>query len=110
MTCSERIKFLVDAVGGRTALAKRLGVRYQSVNSWYNSKSVSMACARSIHAVLPWVNMNWLIFGEGDMDFYGSEHKKLLEAFKSANSETERLNALLKSRIAELESYNIKTV
>lgn len=108
MTSKERIEMVVKAIGGRSALAKKLGVRYQTINSWYSTGNVSMPCVRAIHSVLPWVNLNWLIFGEGDMYLNGKESKRLKKSLEDVMRESERLKRVLNDKINELEKYELQ--
>lgn len=109
MSSKERLEILVKAVGGRAALAKKLGVRYQTVNSWYSTAKISMSCVNAIHKALPWVNLNWLIFGEGDMDFYGEQHEQLIMSFEEIRKENERLKNVITNKIEELKKYDLRT-
>lgn len=109
MTSKERIEMVVNAIGGRAVLAKKLGVRYQTINSWYTAGIISMPCVKAVHSVLPWVNLNWLIFGEGDMYIYGKESKRLKKTLEDVMHESEQLKKILKEKINELETYELRT-
>lgn len=108
MNSRERIEMLVNAIGGRSEMARRLGVGYQNINSWYATGKVTMACVKSIHALLPWVNLNWLIFGEGDADIYGKEHTKMVESFESLLEENDKLKKIIEENITSLKKYDVQ--
>lgn len=107
MNSKERIEYLVKLAGGRAELARKLGMKYQNINSWYISGKVSMSCVRCLHSVLPWINLNWLIFGEGDIEVCGKEHKELLASFEALSDENDKLGVVLKEKINELKKYSL---
>ena len=107
MTSRERIEYLVKLAGGRAEMSRKLGVKYQTINSWYSSGKVSMSCINCIHALLPWINLNWLVYGEGDIELYGKEHKRLLSNLESLERESDMLKTAINDKINELKKYNL---
>lgn len=88
-------------------MSRMLGVKYQNINSWYASGKVSMSCVNCIHAVLPWISLNWLIYGEGDIEIYGKEHKKVLESLENLEKESDALKKEITEKIKELKKFTI---
>lgn len=107
MTSKERIEYLVNLAGGRAEMSRKLGVKYQAINSWYSSGKVSMSCINSIHSLLPWISLNWLIYGEGDVEIYGKEHKRILGSLESLERESEMLKSAISEKIEEIKKYKV---
>lgn len=68
-----------------------------------------MSCVKSLHSALPWVSMNWLIFGEGEMDIYNKEHSDLKKSFDNLMALNDELRKQLDKKIKELKHYELRT-
>lgn len=99
MTEEERIKYVVDQVGGRAKCARLLGLRYQAINHWYKNGCVSMACIRSIHRLLPWVSLNWLVFGEGEIRIPEANDKIRRDELRGILNKVTELQTTIKQKI-----------
>lgn len=110
MTSKERIDYLVRLAGGRAEMSRKLGVNYQDVNSWYVRGKVTMSCIDSFHQIFPWLNLHWLIYGEGDVELYGKERDKVLKSLEALEKESMAFKDALNKKINEIKEYDTRNI
>lgn len=102
----DRIRKVIDAAGGRMAFSRSIGVSYTVVSGWYNGRMCTNLL-RAVHKTFPWVSLNWLMYGEGEMYLPKKKGELQYESLVAIKEKAEILIKEVDSKLVELKKLEI---
>lgn len=109
-----RLKNLIQALNqNQTTFAKSLGMAQPNINRMISGRNqVSVEVLNRISIVYKWVNLHWLLTGDGEMFFYEEEEKNpevnevsgIKDKWEELDERVERLEETVKKMIVEIRT------
>lgn len=110
---SIRLKNLIQALNqNQTTFAKSLGMAQPNINRMISGRNqVSVEVLNRISIVYKWVNLHWLLTGDGEMFFYPEEETTpevnevpvIKDKWEKLEERTSRLEEIMKEVVVQLQ-------